>query len=207
MTPGSFQKRRFAKEEHQIANAIELHLKSKQRQLLKQQLLAQGFMKNEFNNVLAMDSIVSIDGASPNCANRSTGTTNTALLPLLHQTQPTVTTATSTSVGPSIFKRSSSTISTSILQPDCSDPISETFANLKMPKIFLKDVSGKFIRSFGGKESNGNKINIKLNKLHFINSPAPLADRLRSPVASSYNSYKVFDTAETHPTSTMISCR
>ena len=194
--------RRFAKEEHQIANAIELHLKSKQRQLLKQQLLAQGFMKNEFNNVLAMDSIVSIDAASPGRAARSTSTTNTALLQRLNQTQPTVTTATGTSIGSSLFKRSSSSISTSILQPDCSEPIGETFANLKLPKIFLKDVSGKFIRSFGGKESN-NKINIKLNKLHFI-SPAPLSDRIRSPVAANY---KVFDMTETYPTTTMVSCR
>lgn len=155
-------------------------------------------MKNEFNNVLAMDSIVSIDSnqQSTNLSNFSA--TNTSLLPILNQTQPIATTTSNINPSSSIFKRSSS-ISTSILpKSNSNDLINETFANIKMPKIFLKDVSGKFIRS--GKEST-NKINIKLNKLHFINSPLQLSNRIRSPITTNY---KVFDMAES---SAIISCR
>ena len=190
----------FAKGEHQIASAIEHHLKTKQRTLLKQQLMSQGFMKHEFNNVLAMDSIVAIDAQSnrPNIANSSTTATNTTLLPDLTKIQHSI--ASTNANAASIFKRNATqSISTSILQPDCSDGGSETITTIKMPTIFLRDVSGKFIsktvKNFG-KESN-NKINIKLNKLHLISAPVQL---------NNTTNYKVFDMVETHP-STIITCR
>ena len=175
-------------------------MKSKQRQLLKQQLLAQGFMKHEFNNVLAMDSIVTIQNQTSNLTNLTRNQTNTSLLPKLNQIQSTITTAAAAeNTNSSIFKRTTATPTTSILTNDLSE------TNIKMPKIYLKDVStGKYIRSFG-KESN-KKINIKLNKIHLINNPvqSSLANRIRSPLNT--NSYKVFDMIDTHP-STIITCR
>lgn len=188
----------FAKEEHQIATAIEHHLKSKQRTILKQQLMAQGFMKHEFNNVLAMDSLVAIDTQNTNSRNSNlTIGTNTTLLPEMRLLQNSI--ASTKPSPPSIFKRTAQSISTSILQSDRSDAASEMISTIKMPKIFLRDVSGKFIsktvKSFG-KESNS-KINIKLNKLHLIN-----------PISLNTN-YKVFDPStafDSHP-STIITCR
>jgi len=190
----------FAKEEHQIANAIENHLKSKQRTLLKQQLMSQGFMKHEFNNVLAMDSIVAIDTQTSNRLNTSNSntTTNTTLLPDLNKLQNSIA-STTPNVSSSIFR--STPVATSILQRDCSDNATDLLTSIKMPKIFLRDVSGKFIsktvKNFG-KESN-NKINIKLNKLHLISNPVQLNGNTAN--------YKVFDMVESHPSTTMISCR
>lgn len=195
----------FAKEEIAITNAIENNLKSKQRQLIKQQLMTQGFMKNDFNNVLAMESIVAIDTQQPRLSNSSN--TSTTFLPNMSSQATVNTTA---SLNPNMFKRSASSHITSILQKDCTDQNSELLSQIKMPKIFLRDVSGKFIsasksvKNFG-KESN-NKISIKLNKLHFINNG--VQSSILSSKLNQGSNYKVFDVIENPlANSAMVSCR
>lgn len=186
LNTAQFLQAMFAKEEHQLA--IEHHVKNKQRSMIKQQLINHGFMKHEFNNVLAMDSIVAIQSQA-SCNNQSSinsSITNTTILPEFNQIQHSIA---STTPNTSFFGRfTNQSISTSILQRDCSDSNSEMLSTIKMPKIFLRDVTGrkfisKTVKNFG-KESN-NKINIKLNRLHLINNPVLQL--------TNNNQYKIFD--------------
>lgn len=166
--------------------------------------MTQGFMKNEFNNVLAMDSIVAIDNQQTP-KNLTDSTISTTILPANHNKLVNTT----ANLNSSMFKRSNSNYTTSILQKDNSESGTEFFTQIKLPKIFLRDVSGKFItvskqmKNFG-KESN-NKINIKLNKLHFINNgvQSNLLSNKLSPVNT--NNYKVFDMNDNQ--NSIITCR
>lgn len=153
-----------------------------------------------------MESIVAIDAQAPKNLNNSSNT-STTFLPNLNQQATVNTTA---SLNPTMFKRSASSHITSILQKDCSDSSSELLSQIKMPKIFLRDVSGKFIsaskqvKNFG-KESN-NKISIKLNKLHFINNG--VQSSILSSKLSQGSNYKVFDVIENPlSNSSMVTCR